>query len=333
MDQAFAQAITQTEWLEQVGAEYGVTGASWGGSVTLGAGSIVNGGLDEAGATAVVEEAMSAGAPSPNGQTVYMVFPPSGVLYPDQPADESRSWTFAPPGSKSLGDHILVTYTGEPGENDNTSPFDFMTAAASQGLIDILTHAWMIPAPSPLWSGSFAFPWFPAHVGILAHDSRTVAGGFVFQRVWSNAQAKLGGDPLLPPADEPYFNVVAAPSWVTTAAGHTERVSVTGWATGSAINWAVETWIFEATGGFASLLGTTPAIDSELGTQADSCGQPAVNNGTSATLTLHTPANVASGDYAIVGIASRHPDPTTCLDRSPSSGDTKHWEWVGFYVP
>jgi hypothetical protein len=258
-DQAFARAITQTDWLEQVGAEYGVTGASWGGSVTIGAGSIVNGGLDEAGATAVVEEAIDAGAPSPNGQTVYMVFPPSGVFYLDQPADQNRSWNFATQGSPNLGDHILVTYTGEPGENNNTSPFDFMTAAASQGLIDILTHGWMLPAPSPLWSGSFTFPWFPGHVGILAHDSRTTAGGFVFQRVWSNAQAKLGGDPLLPAADEPYFNIVASPNWVTTAASQTEQVSFTGWATGSATNWTVETWVFEATGGFAPLLSVRPA--------------------------------------------------------------------------
>jgi hypothetical protein len=333
MDQAFARAITQTDWLTQVGAEYGVQGATWGGSVTIGTDSIADGGLDQAGANAAVEEAIDAGAPSPNGQTVYMVFPPPGVLDLDQPDEPNRSWKFTAPGSQTLGDHVLVTYTGEPGENNNTSAFDFMTASASQGLIDLLTHPWTIPAPSPLWSGSFAFPWFPARVGLLAHDSRTTAGGFVFQRVWSNAQAKRGGDPLLPAADEPYFNTVASPSWVTTAANQVEQVSFTGWATGSVSNWTVETWVFEATGGFTSLLGTTPGIDSGLGAQANSCGQPAVNDGTSATLTLHTPANVASGDYAIVGVASRHPSPTTCLDPSPSDGDTKHWEWVGFYVP
>ena len=208
-----------------------------------------------------------------------------------------------------------------------------MTAAASQGLIDILTHAWAIPAPSPLWSGDFAFPWFPAHVGLLAHDSRTTAGGFVFQRVWSNAQAALGGDPLLPTTDAPYFNTTAASPWVSTAAGQTQQVAFTGWASAAANDWAVETWVFEATGGFASLLHTQPTIDSNLGKQTGTCDQPAVNAGTTATLSFQTPATVASGDYAIVGVASRFPDPTTCLDTPPSTGDTKHWEWVGFYVP
>lgn len=121
----------------------------------------------------------------------------------------------------------------------------------------------------------------------------TMEGGFGFQRVWSNRVA-IGrmNDPCVPaPPSSPYYGVTFSPeSYRSVSPGEIVTFTVTGFSFVPVADWAV--------------LVTPP-----LGAPAPTATLDAttMNDGTTATLTIHVPASAPRGWWSLMFVACNLP--------------------------
>lgn len=129
-----------------------------------------------------------------------------------------------------------------------------LTATASHEILEATTN----PDPS---ARGFAFERTSANAGftaagaepvdpcgLITMDHRTLEGGFVVQRAWSNRQASLGRDPCVPsPAERPYVALVPRqPTVRLTREGDSATITLDAATDRSVGAWAVST--FDLTG-------------------------------------------------------------------------------------
>jgi hypothetical protein len=136
-------------------------------------------------------------------------------------------------------------------------------------------------------------------------------------------------------------SVFAPQQWYAGAAGATVTIPLTGWSVAPASNWLLRPEIGTSTAVFASILDTDGggvAASGGLGNGAASgcVAHVALNDGTSATLSVTVPTAAQSGDYAVFLLESKRGDPSAAYPATcypPTTEDYYHFWPVGLYVP
>jgi hypothetical protein len=285
-----------------------------------------------------------AGAPAPNGNTVYLLYLPDGATtgycydtggYPD----------FA----TSLGDEIAVISRCTPWANKETQLGQLTrdaTAAVFVATTDPLTGGYTLGTPQPQpWTESIWQGWISAgyvELPSLCEGTRTFEeldggppGGWEFQRIYSNAAAAAGNsDPCVPPYGEPYYSVSVPQDWYPVQPGQSVSIPVNGWSAAATSEWLIypHVSVTSATGSFVDLLdgGVNTSSPIGVGTGGNCLTRWAMNNGVGATVELTASPTAASGDYVVFRMDSFRED-STCYP--PVAQDDFHFWPVGVYVP
>ena len=337
---AFGDTAITSEWWRETGGEYGVGTANTSVHVTVPA---ITHDLTQTDVTATIERAIASSlAPAANENTLYLLYVPA---------------PYEATGLGSTAYHGALTTTNTSyavvsrvGEEADQSVLDSLTERASHEIIEAATDTrggWRLPEASATpWNDLDTSIWRSSQPGViengdLCEGSRVrepLAGGFLFQRSWSNAAAaKNGGanDPCVPARSEPYFNVSIASDWISIAAGATITIPFSGWSSGATSSWFVNAGVNHGQGSLSGL-STVPGGGLKLVTSlgvgtAPKCGpRQAVNNGTTGTLTVTAPSDAAKGDYAVIWINSFREEPSTCNPRPDV--DWHHYWPVGVHV-
>jgi hypothetical protein len=137
----------------------------------------------------------------------------------------------------------------------------------------------------------------------------------VYQRVWSNAAARRGGDPCIPALSEPYYGVAFQQEWYAVAAGERVDIPVKGWATGEMVAWPLSVFVGNGDVDFSATFAAA---------------SPKLTPGADEILMVEAPPDAPSGSFAVVGVESKRP-PHDRTTRGLTDG--LHLEWVGVYVP
>ncbi len=334
--EAFAEAIPESGWWAALSGEYGL-GAP---AVQHWTGPTLSGALGSADLTALVQNAIAAGAPAPTGNTLYLAFLPQGVTLAGttdcgyhQPYPDAFSTT---------GDVAAVIQRCSPFGSD--SELDAMTQIASheiaEGATDPNDRSYNLGTTPPLpWTRSVFRSYAPSghvEVGDLCEGTRLREGdgGYSYQRIWSNAAAADGGDPCVPALPIAYYGLSGEQEWYAGSPGTPLSIPLAGWSSAPTADWLVNPHWVNWTGGFAKLTPSDVSLTTSLGVPViGSCNDPhpAMNVGASATLRVTVPPTAASGDYVVFSVHSFRWDPTSC--NQPDGEDADHQLLVGVYVP
>jgi hypothetical protein len=336
---AFDDALIQSAWWHAVGDEYGVGAADKSVHVT---GPAIDHDVSTPEISAYIDQArIDSGAPAPNGNTLYILYVPAG--HQATGASSTAYHGSYPYGVAGALDGLAVVSRAE-GEPDE-SALDVLTERGSHEIIEAATDTqagWRLPRGSATpWADADNNIWRSTQPGVvengdlceLSRIREPLAGGFLFQRSWSNKAALLGGDPCVPARSETYFNVSSPKDWVSVAAGQSIDIPFSGWSTAETDDWLINAAANYGSGALADLaLGSGLKLQTSEGIRSTGkCGQrQGVNNGVQGSLTVTAPAEAKSGDFAVVWIRSFREEPVTC-NPSPESDWTHFWP-VGIYV-
>jgi hypothetical protein len=338
---AFSDALIASAWWHAVGDEYGVGAAEKSIHVT---GPVIDHDLSAQEIATYIDQTRAdagAGAPAPNGHTLYLVYIPAP--YAATGASSTAYHATYPYGVAGLGDGLAVVSRATP--EDGESNLDELTERASHEITEAATNTargWRLPRASATpWADADASIWRSIQPGTvengdlceLSRIREPLTGGFLFQRSWSNAAAKLGGDPCVPARTEPYFNVSVAKDWYSIAPGQSIDIPFSGWSTAETAPWLLNAGANYGRGALADLaLNAGLTLHTTLGVgTAGKCGaRQAVDNGVQGTLSVTAPAAAKSGDFAVIWFHNFREEPATC-NPSPDIDWTHFWP-VGVYV-
>jgi hypothetical protein len=175
---------------------------------------------------------------------------------------------------------------------------------AAHELAEAVTDPYPYSLPAYQLNGVFTFA---GELGDLCQGRNDRAGGFAYQRIWSNRAAAAGGDPCVPPNPaEPYFRVEISPQVTKMAIGETRELTFTAWSTAPIGELEVVVyynggtftpWILNPyTGGIPTLAFGVPI------TLPDA---PVMTNGVSGHLTFTLPATARPGEEAALSVFAR----------------------------
>ena len=338
---AFSDALITSAWWHSVGDEYGMAAPEKSVHVT---GAAIDHSLSAQEIATYIDQARAgadAGAPAPNGNTLYLLYIPAP--YEATGAASSAYHAAYPYGVTGLGDGLAVVSRATP-EGDE-SILDELTERASHEIIEAATdtsRGWHLPRASATpWSDADASIWRSMQPGTvengdlceLSRIREPLAAGFLFQRSWSNKAALRGGDPCVPARTEPYFNVSVAKDWYSIAPGQSIDIPFSGWSTAETDAWLINAGANYGRGALADLAlnaGLTLHTSLGIGTTGKCGSRQGVNNGVQGTLHVTAPAAAKSGDYAVLWIHNFREEPATC-NPAPESDFTHVWP-VGVYV-
>jgi hypothetical protein len=337
---AFGDAAIASSWWKQAGSEYGVGPAARSVHVNAPA---ITASMKTADVVQYIADAIGdAGAPAPDGKTLYLVYMPKGTGVTDVPASFAGFHNAYPGGEAGVGDGFAVVTRVAPGYGE--TELDELTLVASHEIMEAATDpgidSWKLPDPPNYpWQGTVwsSIQAYGIECGDLCEGTRIhepLDGGYEYQRIWSNAAARDGGDPCVPPIALPYENVSVPKDWYKVASGQSVAIPMTGWSTAPTGNWLVAAYNAYSTTAFAKVdygAGVTIATDLGVGTRKNCYAFQAMNNGTNGILTVTAPAAAGAGDYIVVILQSFREGPGNCI--TPAADDYDH-EWpVGVYVP
>lgn len=203
----------------------GMAGAAGAAGMAGAAGTSGAGGTTGAGGTANDAGASDAGGPAPfpvpTPDTIYAIFIPDGVTITDNQVGQScKSYGGYHTETNGFGGNTAnskIPYAVMPRCNhfNYFSGIDAATATLSHELIEAATdpHPYSDPAFASTDDQHAVWSIIPAaEIGdMCAYEPQSFArlvGGYVVQRVWSNASALAGHDPCVPVLTDPYFNAV-----------------------------------------------------------------------------------------------------------------------------
>jgi hypothetical protein len=338
---AFSDAIIASSWWKETGAEYGVGPAAKSIHVS---GPAITASMTTAEVIQYIADTTvgDAGAPAPNGNTLYLLYLPSGAGVTDVPADFTGFHNPYTGDDGGGGDAYAVVTRSAPGYGE--SQLDELTLTASHEIMEAATDpgadSWKLAAQPPYpWQGSVwsSFQQNGIECGDLCEGTRIrepLDGGAEYQRIWSNAAALDGGDPCVPPIARPFENVSVPKDWYKVAAGQKVAIPMTGWSAAPTGDWLVSAYNGYSTAAFAKVdygAGVVIGTDLGLGTKKSCYPFQAMNNGTNGTITVTAPAAAGTGDFIVVIIESFRENSGNCI--TPADDDYDH-EWpVGVYVP
>jgi hypothetical protein len=293
---------------------------------------------------------IGAGAvPSPDGNTIYLVYLPAGAEFSGTYANDC-AYHQPYPVTASAGDALAVVRRCKPYPDQETQLGE-LTRSASHEIVEA--------ASDPLGKGynlgtSTAQPWDASawqgrvsvglvELGDMCQGTRTFEpkdggppGGWEFQRVWSNAAAAAGGDPCVPSLGEPYYSVSAPQGWYRVQAGGHVDIPLTGWSPEATSDWLLNPNVAVSRSsealadggtGFAVVLTTEAGV----GTVPPCYARYAMNNAVGAVARVTASASAQSGDFVVLQIDSFREKPAPSCD-PPISEDQYHFWPVGVYV-
>lgn len=325
----FSDRLPTSQWWRTMQQEYSLGPAT---SVHV-VGPAITGPLTNDQMIAYIQNVIASGGPARDGQTFYMLYLPDGSGNAGPFPFQAYHSTFPDGGPDAWGviSRVFVFGGGE-------TQLQAMTRVASQLFVEAATDpqytGWRLDPPgSPISSSS---PWQSEQLGViengdLCEGARWFEGNDEYQRVWSNTAAAAGGDPCVPARPGVNLGTLADADWHPITASSTINVPITGWAPAATDNWLVLGFVFNGTGNFAPLVGHRIALSSPLGKDHAPCFGAGMNRGIVATLPVTAPANVVSGDYAILQIESFRVDPATCFP--DPRGDQYQFSLTGVFVP
>jgi hypothetical protein len=338
--QSFGDAISGSTWYKAFAAEYGLQGTA---THVLVKGAHVAAGLSftEAQMKQYVAASIAAAspAPTPDGHTVYVLYlPPETSMTLNGAPDTACKGVPYHTEYGALGDGMAVLNRC-PGSFP--SQLEMFTTVAAHEIAEAATDS--NPNVNPaweMWVDDQASPWkssvwnqvemeSSAENGDLCIFTRVVEKGFPFQRIYSNAAAKAGGDPCVPALPVPYFSVSPKPEtsgWIQVTAGAGVDVPITGWSTAPTSDWVV--WAAPLTGKAGSTFATT--LTGAAYQQVGKYQYPKTNNGDVLTLHVTIPSGVASSWWGAVALWSWHAEPN---GNYVPGEDFGHEAVVGFYIP
>ncbi len=337
---AFADAAIASAWWHATGDEYGVGPAAASIHVN---GPAITVSPDRAGLIQYIDDAIGdAGAPAPNGNTLYLVYMPGGLSIAGATFKSFHGPFPAADAGAGDGFAVVSRQTAPPGESE----LDMLTMLASHEIIEAATDpggsSWrvLIQTPTP-WTGSVWSAMQPGTIenGDLCEGNRIrepLAAGFLYQRAWSANQASpdaAAGDPCAPRRSLPYNNVSVPQDWYVATPGQPLKIPFTGWSTAETKDWLVNVGVNNGSAVFTPLAlnaGISIATSIGSGTTAPCASRQAVNNGATGTITVNVPTAAASGEFAVLSINSFR-EAATC-NQAPDD-DLRHSWMVGFYVP
>jgi hypothetical protein len=192
--------------------------------------------------------------------------------------------------------------------------------------------AWGLSVPSgtPPWMASI---WIEiegalsVENGDLCIGTRVTESGTVYQRSYSNAAARAGGDPCVPALPLAYFSSSPAQPWYQTTAGATVTIPLTGWSTAPTTDWVVTSRV---EGRSDTTLAFTSQITSPVTATIAGRTRNMLTNGRTAMLRVTVPAGAPSGTWASILINNFHLDAS---GKAPPGEDYSHQSVVGVYIP
>jgi hypothetical protein len=341
--ESFGDTLTRSQWLQTVGAEYGV------GQVAESVhyvGPAITAPMAYGDIVAYIQAAISGQhVPAPNGNTLYLLYLPkmTGNAFIDT--------TFCgyhnafPRYDTTAGDAFAAVQHCVPLGNE--SALDRLTDVASHEIIEAATDPTIrsynlgytpeVPWTTSVWHSYAASG--VVEVGDLCEGTfyRDNAN-FGYQRIWSNGAAAAGGDPCLPAMAATYFNVQADQDWYPGTAGSVVSIPLTGFANGPIGPWFINPHYLQVNGSFARVAynnNLTFDVVSSLGPATCSHGgvsytRPEMVAGSAGTLHVTVPMDAQRGDFAVFTIHSFQDD-AQCVQSAGS--DFYHQAVVGVYVP
>jgi hypothetical protein len=287
-----------------------------------------------------VAAAVASGAPAPNGNTIYLLYLPSGAGMSAADFGSECGAHFQYPGSDS--DAIAVVQRCGTDQAAETQ-LGQLTRDASHEIVEAATNPRQggfnfnetaAPNASDIWAvwngGDVELADLCEGTRIFESAAGSPSAGWELQRIWSNQSALAGGDPCVPALADPYYSVNIPNDWYAVAPGQSVAIPVTGWSSGVTdwfLNYAVS-----ATGGSGTLSSADISVSTSLGIEtAAGCGaRYAMNDFATGTITVTAPAAAVPGDYVILRVTSFHEDATLC--NPLMSQDFQHFWPVGIYV-
>ena len=230
-------------------------------------------------------------------------------------------------------DDSLATVTTDP--NAST---DAKTTAASHEIAEAATKGWYLDTQHTTTPWVDASPWVEdegsGHIEAadMAQGDRSYEQGnpidpsgtrpvYAYSRVYSNAASRQLGDPAVPPAPYPYYDVYATGSsngWYHTTPGAVAVVHLRGWSTANFGKWKVS----------ASVVGgrTGPGRNSTC--KLGKSSWTGIGNGTRSTLSLVTSSRSPTPSWCVVKLESSLPSSSPFANHA----DAYHVWFIGFIV-
>jgi hypothetical protein len=301
---AFSDALIVSNWWQAAGKDYGLGNA--GQSIHVTGPAITQNPSGNAMRSYITNAIQGNGAAAPDGNTMYILYLPSGIDALDQRGPNTNCQYYG-------GYHTEYGQGGDgwgfgqrcPTQGTGLSELQSLTIIGSHEIMEGATDpvpglGWTLGTPDyqQPWTQT---PWLAAvqgEVGDLCFGTEIPELGNKYQRIWSNSAAAAGGDPCAPALPDPYYNTSAPQGWYALASGGSTQITVTGFSDHSMLDWIIEptVWIGSTNGWTASITSpTTKTIQNKT--------YPTTNNGKSATLTINAPT-AASGSWAVVMIIS-----------------------------
>jgi hypothetical protein len=284
----FNQWLVTSDWLDEVGTEYGVGAGSVLGTVQLPMPAPAS--ITDAQMLDMVYQGLAAGSlPKPAdgqlGDVLYVFYLPVGTVVT---AGNTRSCVdFGGYHNSARRNGVELSYAViaacQPASRLTT--IELRELIMSHELIEAATDpvpgnrpAYRLNDPSSPWSST------GGEVGDLCEVSGQEAlrdNGYVVQRSWSNAAAEAG-DPCAPiPIGSVYFNLRVAGTFPPRipAGGH-QTLQITGWSTGKLADWTLQ------------------AQPATVGAVTLTLGATTLNAGKTTTLDIAVPATARTGSTA-----------------------------------
>jgi hypothetical protein len=236
---AFQQWVMTSDWIAQVGAEYGIGKGSFAGNFVLDAGAPAN---DAALQHLLAIQMAEGGAlPAPDANTVYAVFIPLSSSFATQYCAEGAS-SYHEQSLEGPGFPYIVVIDCAP-DVTGTDGALYVGALESHEIVEAATDP--DPLTGPAWRFDPTSPWYleGGEVADLCAADWVLLpdAGVEVQRIWSNIAAADGGvAPCAPGSD---FNVATqfpdAGDLALVPVGGSASVSLLGWAPAPVANWSI----------------------------------------------------------------------------------------------
>jgi hypothetical protein len=343
---SFSDALPSSQLWALTSAEYGLGSIA---SVVHIVGPALSGAQTTAMLASYVTQAIAADAgPAANGKTIYLVYLPDGATFA-APNTADCGYHGSYPIGSTLGDQITAVQRCAPDPGGETQLGQLTRDATHQiveSATDPLEKGYNLGAlPATPWTGTVWQSLEQAgyvELGDLCEGTREFelqdggpAGGWEYQRIWSNAAALDGGaSPCVPQPTTPYFSSTVPMDWYALSDGGTLAIPVGGWSDGTTSEWRVRLDLEYAagTGALAAIETDSGVITTSLGPQhvVGCLDRSGMNDGVEGSIAVSTPVGVASGDYAVFKVFNYHIG-SNC--DSPLTEDNEHFWPVGVYVP
>jgi hypothetical protein len=299
--QSFGDFIVASQWVANVGQEYGVgPGAHVAHAVLPSAPAVVTHTDIEGILIAAIESHV---LPAPAKDSVYAVYFPASTTVKLFAGDQGCLTSYGYHYSRPYEGQRL-TYFAIPDCSALDPTVDYhaiLYPDASHELIETLTDPSMTDPAYLLESAMNAWSQFGGEVADECAGLSTNEAGYTLTRVWSNQAAASGQDPCQPASPSAIvYDVAPSQTVVTIAAGHSATISLMGWSSAPKAPWWLTAYM-----GYESAFNPKPQLGGPVVSFGPTVGAgTTITNGQTTTLTLSVPAGAQSGSIGSVFIDS-----------------------------